>query len=61
MTSQVREENREVLTLSEKDEAAIGVMMAVKETEGGEILSWWRRGRVELPVQRKLTQDILQA
>ena len=22
---------------------------------------WWRRGRVELPVQRRQTQDILQA
>lgn len=25
-----------------------------EETKGGEISGWWRRGRVELPVQKKL-------
>jgi len=25
------------------------------------VWSWWRRGRIELPVQKKYVQDLLQA
>ncbi len=34
---------------------------AIPDGQGGKISVWWRRGRVELPVQKRATQNVLQA
>jgi hypothetical protein len=37
------------------------VLISLDDQERLEVWSWWRRGRIELPVQKKNGQDLLQA
>ena len=37
------------------------VLVSPDEQERLAVWSWWRRGRIELPVQKKSAQDLLQA
>ena len=37
------------------------VILTADETESPEILAWWRRGRIELPVQRTSGKNLLRA
>jgi hypothetical protein len=37
------------------------VLVSQDELERLGVWSWWRRGRIELPVQKKSVQDLLQA
>jgi len=37
------------------------VILSPDETESLEMMAWWRRGRIELPVQRTAATDLLRA